>query len=95
MSRIGVLLPCCSAGYTECISAPKIPLTTLDYSYFDSVSGVIFRRRVPVPFMKYSATPPTVGRTDTIGTRTGWYLAAMLILVGLAAAVVFVLLPNY
>lgn len=28
-----------------------------------------------VPFVKYPPNPPAVGQADTIGARTGWYLA--------------------
>jgi predicted cobalt transporter CbtA len=31
-----------------------------------------------VPFVKYPPDPPAVGQSDTIGARTGWYLAAVL-----------------
>src|SRR5690349_10198283 len=30
------------------------------------------------PFLKYPANPPSVGDDDTIGRRTGWFLAIML-----------------
>ena len=40
------------------------------------------------PFLKYPANPPSVGDQDTIGSRTGWYLAIMLIgVVAMVAAV--------
>jgi hypothetical protein len=37
-----------------------------------------------VPFLKYPATPPAVGNPDTIGERTGYYFAFLLISVVLA-----------
>ena len=39
-----------------------------------------------VPFLKYPPNPPAVGQADTIGTRTGWYLAMVLASVALAIA---------
>lgn len=42
-----------------------------------------------VPFAKYPPNPPAVGQADTIGARTGWYLAAMLVSVALAIAAVW------
>ena len=41
-----------------------------------------------VPFIKYPPNPPAVGQSDTIGMRTGWYLAMVLISVVLAVAAV-------
>jgi hypothetical protein len=41
-----------------------------------------------VPFLKYPATPPAIGDTDTIGRRTGLYLG--LILISVAAVVIAV-----
>jgi predicted cobalt transporter CbtA len=43
-----------------------------------------------VPFLKYPANPPAVGRPDTIGTRTGLYFAfvALSLLFGIVAVVV-------
>lgn len=42
-----------------------------------------------VPFVKYPPNPPAVGQADTIGARTGWYLAAVLASVVLAIAAVW------
>ncbi|ORW36415.1 cobalt transporter [Mycobacterium paraense] len=42
-----------------------------------------------VPFVKYPPNPPAVGQSDTIGARTGWYLATVLASVVLAAAAVW------
>ncbi len=42
-----------------------------------------------VPFVKYPPNPPAVGQADTIGARTGWYLAMVLASVALAIAVVW------
>lgn len=39
-----------------------------------------------VPFLKYPPNPPAVGQSDTIATRTGWYLAMVLASVLLAIA---------
>jgi predicted cobalt transporter CbtA len=39
-----------------------------------------------VPFVKYPPNPPSVGRVDTIGMRTGWYLVMVLASVVLAVA---------
>jgi putative cobalt transporter subunit CbtA len=41
-----------------------------------------------VPFLKYPANPPAVGRGDTIGDRTGYYFAFLLISLVVAIAVV-------
>ena len=38
-----------------------------------------------VPFLKYPATPPAVGNGETIGDRTSWYFAFMLISLAFAA----------
>jgi predicted cobalt transporter CbtA len=42
-----------------------------------------------VPFLKYPPNPPAVGREETIGERTGWYLVLLLASVVLAAAAVW------
>jgi predicted cobalt transporter CbtA len=42
-----------------------------------------------VPFVKYPPNPPAVGQSDTIGARTGWYLAMVVASVGLAVAAVW------
>ncbi|OBI89714.1 CbtA family protein [Mycobacterium sp. 1245805.9] len=42
-----------------------------------------------VPFLKYPPNPPAVGQADTIGARTGWYLAMVLASVALAIAAVW------
>ncbi|BBY24224.1 CbtA family protein [Mycobacterium stomatepiae] len=42
-----------------------------------------------VPFVKYPPNPPAVGQSDTIGMRTGWYLAMVLASVALAIAAVW------
>jgi putative cobalt transporter subunit CbtA len=42
-----------------------------------------------VPFVKYPPNPPAVGQADTIGARTGWYLAMVLGSVTLAIAAVW------
>lgn len=42
-----------------------------------------------VPFLKYPANPPAVGSEDTIGQRTGWYLAMVVISVLLAVTAVY------
>lgn len=42
-----------------------------------------------VPFVKYPPNPPAVGQSDTIGERTGWYLAMVLISMVLAVAAVW------
>jgi predicted cobalt transporter CbtA len=42
-----------------------------------------------VPFVKYPPNPPAVGQSDTIGARTTWYLAAVLVSVVLAAGAVW------
>jgi predicted cobalt transporter CbtA len=42
-----------------------------------------------VPFVKYPPDPPAVGQSDTIGMRTGWYLAMVLASVALAIAAVW------
>ena len=39
-----------------------------------------------VPFVKYPPNPPAVGQADTIGARTGWYLAKLGASVALAIA---------
>jgi predicted cobalt transporter CbtA len=38
-----------------------------------------------VPFLKYPATPPAVGNGETIGDRTSWYFAFMLVSLAFAA----------
>jgi predicted cobalt transporter CbtA len=42
-----------------------------------------------VPFLKYPPNPPAVGREETIGDRTGWYLVMVLVSVALAIAAVW------
>jgi predicted cobalt transporter CbtA len=42
-----------------------------------------------VPFVKYPPNPPAVGQSDTIGARTGWYLATVLASVVLTIAAVW------
>ncbi len=42
-----------------------------------------------VPFLKYPPNPPAVGQSDTIGSRTGWYLVMVLASVVLAIAAVW------
>lgn len=42
-----------------------------------------------VPFLKYPANPPAVGSENTIGQRTGWYLAMVVISVVLAVTAVY------
>lgn len=42
-----------------------------------------------VPFVKYPPNPPAVGQADTIGARTGWYLAMVLASVVSAIAAVW------
>lgn len=42
-----------------------------------------------VPFLKYPPNPPAVGQADTIGMRTGWYLAMVLISVLVMIAAVW------
>lgn len=42
-----------------------------------------------VPFVKYPPNPPAVGQSDTIGARTGWYLAMVLVSVVLAIGAVW------
>lgn len=42
-----------------------------------------------VPFVKYPPNPPAVGQSDTVGARTGWYLAAVLTSVVLAVVAVW------
>jgi predicted cobalt transporter CbtA len=42
-----------------------------------------------VPFVKYPPNPPAVGQADTIGARTGWYLAMVLASVVLAIGAVW------
>jgi predicted cobalt transporter CbtA len=42
-----------------------------------------------VPFVKYPPNPPAVGQSDSIGMRTGWYLAMVLSSVVLAVAAVW------
>lgn len=39
-----------------------------------------------VPFLKYPPNPPAVGREETIGSRTVWYLVMVLASIGLAIA---------
>ncbi len=38
-----------------------------------------------VPFLKYPATPPAVGSGETIGDRTSWYFAFLLVSLAFAA----------
>ncbi|GAB4917191.1 CbtA family protein [Mycobacterium avium] len=42
-----------------------------------------------VPFVKYPPNPPAVGQADTIGARTGWYLALVAASAGLAIGAVW------
>ncbi|KZS69661.1 CbtA family protein [Mycobacterium pseudokansasii] len=42
-----------------------------------------------VPFVKYPPNPPAVGQSDTIGSRTLWYLVMVLASVALALAAVW------
>lgn len=45
-----------------------------------------------VPFLKYPASPPAVGNTETIGSRTGLYF--LYLLISVAVAVASVVLAN-
>ena len=52
------------------------------------LAGGAFVALYLVPFLKYPPNPPAVGQEDSIGFRTGWYLASMLIsVVALLAAI--------
>jgi hypothetical protein len=42
-----------------------------------------------MPFLKYPPNPPAVGRAETIGDRTGWYLVMVLASIVLAFAAVW------
>ena len=42
-----------------------------------------------VPFLKYPPNPPAVGREETIGDRTGWYLVMVVASIALAVAAVW------
>ncbi len=42
-----------------------------------------------VPLLKYPASPPAVGDAATLGQRTGWYLAMVVISVLLAVAAIY------
>jgi predicted cobalt transporter CbtA len=53
------------------------------------LAAVAFGAVYLVPFVKYPPNPPAVGQSDTIGMRTGWYLAVVLISVALANAAVW------
>lgn len=51
-----------------------------------------------VPVLKYPANPPAIGDPDTIGQRTGWYLAMLLVSVAAMVAAVAVrrrLVPRF
>lgn len=39
------------------------------------LAAVAFTVLYLVPFLRYPANPPAVGKSGTIGSRTGWYLA--------------------
>ncbi|MEE6177048.1 CbtA family protein [Mycobacterium sp. 050134] len=53
------------------------------------LAGGAFGAVYLMPFAKYPPNPPAVGQADTIGARTGWYLAAMLVSVALAITAVW------
>ena len=50
------------------------------------LAGAAFAAVYLVPFVKYPPNPPSVGQSDTIGMRTGWYLVMVLASVVLAIA---------
>lgn len=54
------------------------------------VAGVGFVAVFLVPFLKYPANPPAIGRSDTIGQRTALYFTMMLISVAAAIGAVLV-----
>jgi hypothetical protein len=54
------------------------------------VAGVGFVAVFLVPYLKYPANPPSVGRSDTIGQRTALYFAMMLVSVAAAVGAVLV-----
>jgi predicted cobalt transporter CbtA len=53
------------------------------------LAAAAFAAAYLVPFVKYPPNPPAVGQSDTIGARTGWYLAMVVASVGLAVAAVW------
>ena len=54
------------------------------------VAGLGFVAVFLVPYLKYPANPPSVGRSDTIGQRTGLYFTMLLISVAAAIGAVLV-----
>ncbi|MCP2163359.1 CbtA family protein [Goodfellowiella coeruleoviolacea] len=52
------------------------------------LTGAVFTSAVLVPFLKYPANPPAVGRPETIGDRTGLYFGfvALSVVFAIAAA---------
>ena len=56
------------------------------------LAGAAFLTLVIVPILKYPANPPSVGHADTIGQRTGLFLA--MILISIAALVIAVALGR-
>jgi hypothetical protein len=54
------------------------------------VAGVGFVAVFLVPYLKYPANPPAIGRSDTIGQRTALYFTMMLISVAAAIGAVLV-----
>lgn len=56
------------------------------------LAGFAFGSVYLVPFLKYPPNPPAVGREETIGYRTGWYL--VMVLASLVAAVAAVWLGR-
>ena len=56
------------------------------------LAGAAFLTLVVVPDLKYPANPPSVGHADTIGQRTGLFLA--MILISIAALVIAIVLGR-
>lgn len=50
-----------------------------------TVTGIGFLAFALVPFLKYPATPPAVGSGETIGDRTSWFFAFLLVSLAFAA----------
>lgn len=59
-----------------------------DWALSTRLAGALFVAVVLLPFLKYPANPPAVGRPETIGSRTGLYLVMVAVsLQALLAAV--------
>lgn len=83
-AALGGMVALIAAGAVGRLGRLTVPQSTA------TVAVVGFLAFGLVPFLKYPATPPAVGRADTIGARTGDYFGFLLVSVVAAVVVVVV-----